>query len=112
MLAKLKLTDAVRPRLVLGQNVRQVLTYVRRGEVSAGLVYATDAKAAGDAVTVVATAAADLHDAIEYPAVTVTGSTHAAAAKRFLDYLRTPAARAVFEGRGFMVAKDATTTKP
>ena len=102
-LTNLKLTDAVRPRLVLGQNVRQVLTYVRRGEVEAGLVYATDAKSAGDAVRVVATADADTHDAIEYPAVVVTNSAHAAAAKRFLDHLATPAARAVLQKQGFTV---------
>ena len=102
-LAALKLTDAVAPRLVIGQNVRQVLAYVERGEVAAGLVYATDARAAGSAVRVVATAEASTHDPIEYPAVTVTDAPHAAAAKRFLDYLGTPPARAVFVSHGFTV---------
>ena len=102
-LAALRLADAVRPRLVLGQNVRQVLTYVEPGEVSAGLVYATDARAAGDKVRVVATADASTHDPIEYPAVTVTGSAHAAAARRFLDFLATPPARAVMVAHGFTV---------
>ncbi len=100
-LAALHLTAAVAPRLVLGQNVRQVLTYVERGEVSAGLVYGTDARQAGGAVRVVAVADPRTHDAIEYPAVAVAGSTHAAAAGRFLDYLATPPARAVLVARGF-----------
>ncbi len=100
-LAALHLTAAVAPRLVLGQNVRQVLTYVARGEVSAGLVYATDAEQAGDKVRVVATADPATHDPIEYPAVTITGSPHAAAAGRFLAYLATPAAQAVFAAHGF-----------
>ncbi len=100
-LAAMKLTAAVAPRLVLGQNVRQVLTYVTRGEVSAGLVYATDAKQAGDKVRVVATADPSTHDPIEYPAVAVTGSAHAAPAGRFLAYLQTPSARAVFVAHGF-----------
>jgi len=102
-LAALKLTDAVAPRLVYGQNVRQVLTYVERGEVSAGLVYGTDAKQAGAAVRVVAVADSATHDPIEYPAVVITGSPHAAAASRFLDYLCTPAARAVLVAHGFTV---------
>ncbi len=89
------------PQRVLAQNVRQVLTYVEHGDVAAGLVYATDAKQAGDKVRVVATAPADTHDPIEYPAVTVAASAHAAAAGRFLDYLATPAARAVFAAHGF-----------
>ncbi len=102
-LAALKLTAAVAPRLVLGQNVRQVLTYVERGEVSAGLVYGTDAQQAGAAVRVVATADASTHDPIEYPAAVIAGSPHAAAAKRFVDYLATPAARAVLVAHGFTV---------
>ena len=102
-LAALHLTDAVAPRLVLGQNVRQVLTYVERGEVAAGLVYATDAKEAGDKVRVVATAEASTHEPIEYPAVALTAAAHPAAAKRFLAYLTTPAARAVFAAHGFTV---------
>ena len=94
--------DAVRPRRVLAQNVRQVLTYVEQGDVAAGLVYATDAKEAGDRVRLVAVAPADSHDPIEYPAVTITGAAHAAAARRFLDYLGTPAARAVLATHGFV----------
>jgi molybdate transport system substrate-binding protein len=35
--------DAVRSRLVLAENARQVLDYVLRGEVAAGIVYRTDA---------------------------------------------------------------------
>ena len=104
-LAAMKLTAAVAPRLVLGQNVRQVLTYVERGEVSAGLVYGTDAKQAGDAVKVVATADPATHDPIEYPAVVIAASTHPAAAKRFVDYLSTPPARAVLVAHGFTVPK-------
>jgi molybdate transport system substrate-binding protein len=102
-LDRLKLTDAVAHRLVLGQNVRQVLTYVERGEVSAGLVYATDAKQAGDKVRVVATADPATHDPIEYPAVVIAHSAHAAAARKFLDYLATPPARAVLTAHGFGV---------
>jgi molybdate transport system substrate-binding protein len=111
-LASLGLTYAVAPRLVLAQNVRQVLTYVERDEVSAGLVYSTDAKQAGDKVRVVDTAGADTHDPIEYPAVTITGAAHSAEAKRFLDYLATPTARAVFVAHGFTVPKAQPATRP
>ena len=41
-LTSLKIWDRIQPRLVLAENVRQVLDYVSRGEVEAGLVYASD----------------------------------------------------------------------
>jgi molybdate transport system substrate-binding protein len=109
----LKLDSAVAGRLVYGQNVRQVLTYVERGDVAAGVVYQTDADVAGDKVKVVATADAAAHDPIEYPAVVVKGSAHAAAAGRFLDYLKTDAAMAVWRAKGFLPAvKEKPGTQP
>ncbi len=100
-LESLHLTAAVTPRLVYGSNVRQVLDYVQQNEVDAGIVYATDVRQAGDAVKVIATADASTHDAIEYPAVLVTGASHSAAARKFLDYLLTPPAQAIFTASGF-----------
>jgi molybdate transport system substrate-binding protein len=112
-LRSLKIYDAVAARFVLAENVRQVLTYVQRGEVDAGMVYATDAKAAGNRVKVIAVADPAAHDLIEYPAVVVTHASHTAAAARFLDYLKTEPARAVFLKFGFVLPEAATaTTRP
>ena len=101
VLKKMKLSDAVKDKLVYGSNVRQVLDYVARGEVTAGVVYATDAKQAGDKVKVVATAPKDSHEPIVYPAALVKKSRNAAAATRFLDHLGSEEARATLEKRGF-----------
>jgi molybdate transport system substrate-binding protein len=101
-LQKLKITAALSDKLVYGSNARQVLDYVIRGEVTAGIVYATDAKQAGDKVKVVATAPEESHDAIVYPGVIVNKSTKPEAAKRFLDYMTGDAeARKLLEARGF-----------
>jgi molybdate transport system substrate-binding protein len=99
--------DSLRGRLVYGANVRQVLGYVERGEVSAGIVYATDAKAAGDKVRVAAVADAVAHDPIVYPAVVVAASTRRESAARFLEYLASDDARAAFTARGFTMADPA-----
>ena len=97
----MKLSDALAGKLVYGTNVRQVLAYVERGEVSAGVVYATDAKEAGDKVKVVATAAPDTHEPIVYPGVIVSSSKKHDAAEKFLAYLGEPDAKAVFKKYGF-----------
>ncbi len=47
--------DKLSPKLILAESVRQVLDYVSRGEVDAGLVYSTDAAIAQGKVKPVAT---------------------------------------------------------
>ncbi|MDE1942185.1 MAG: molybdate ABC transporter substrate-binding protein [Betaproteobacteria bacterium] len=100
-LVYLKLWQAVQPRLVFGQDVRQVLEYVARGDVDAGLVFATDAALMPGRVTVVAKAPPGSHDPIRYPVAIVVGSRQQALARDFLDYLAAPASRALFEKHGF-----------
>jgi molybdate transport system substrate-binding protein len=97
----LKIAEAVKGKLVYGANVRQVLDYVRRGEVDAGVVYATDAAEAGDGVTVVATAPEGSHRPIEYVGAVITGAKHAGAAGKFLEYLTGDAGRGALGKRGF-----------
>jgi molybdate transport system substrate-binding protein len=97
----LKLDEKLKEKLVYGANVRQVLTYVEQGEVAAGMVYRTDAIVSGDKVRVVATAGADSHDPIVYPAVIIKSSRQQVAALAFLDFLQTAAAQAILAGKGF-----------
>ncbi|HEX8524221.1 MAG TPA: molybdate ABC transporter substrate-binding protein [Tepidisphaeraceae bacterium] len=105
VIKKLKLQEALRDRLVYGASVRQVLDYVIRGEVSAGIVYSTDAKQAGEKVKLAATAKASLHDPIRYTAVIIGASKHGEEAKRFRDVLVTPAAQQMFQKLGFTPAE-------
>jgi molybdate transport system substrate-binding protein len=95
------IADAVTDKLVRGMNVRQVLDYVQRGEVSAGLVYATDAKVAGDKVRVTNTVAAGDHEPIVYPAVVVKASSKRVAARRFLDFVLSEKGQAALKDFGF-----------
>jgi molybdate transport system substrate-binding protein len=104
VLESLKLTDAVRARAVYGSNVRQVLDYVERGEVAAGIVYSTDARESGAKVRVVGRAAPETHAPIVYPAAVVAGSKHADAARRYLDYLASEKAQKLLSDHGFAPA--------
>jgi len=93
--------DVIKEKLVLGTNVRQVLDYVQRGEVSAGLVYATDAKIAGEKARVTCAVDGGDHEPIVYPAVAVKASAKQAAAMRFLDFLASEKGQAGLKEFGF-----------
>ena len=102
-LTALHLFDKLNAKLVLAKDVRQVLTYVETGNADAGIVYATDAQASSK-VRIVAVAQDSSHDAIVYPAAVVKASRNSEAARRFVEFLSTPAAKAIFTQQGFTIA--------
>jgi molybdate transport system substrate-binding protein len=109
VLRHLKLDTALHDRLIYGESVRQVLDYVGRGEVSAGIVYATDAQQSGAKVRVVATADPRWHNPIRYVAAVVRASPHHADADNFARYLTGERARQILQRRGFSPATQPTT---
>lgn len=90
---------AVAPKAIQTQNVRQALDYVARGEVDAGLVYATDAALMPGKVSVRQTVA--LAQPVIYPIAAAKDSLQADAARRFIAYVRAAAGQAVLRGYGF-----------
>lgn len=97
-LEKLGAWSAVEASVVRAENVRSALRFVEAGEAAAGIVYATDANAAGAAVTVIGTFPADSHTPITYPAAIIAGKS---SASTFLDYLGSAKAAGAFEAAGF-----------
>lgn len=102
-LTSLHLFDPLKSKFVFGKDVRQVLTYVETGDADAGLVYATDALIS-TRVRVVASAPESAHDPIVYPAAVIKGGHNEDAARKFVDYLASPAAQAIFQKHGFTIA--------
>lgn len=102
-LTSLHLFEKLNSKYVLAKDVRQVLTYVETGNADAGLVYASDAQASTK-VRVVTTAPDSSHDPIVYPAAVVKGTHNEEAAREFVEYLSSPAARAIFVKHGFTIA--------
>jgi molybdate transport system substrate-binding protein len=85
-------------KYIFGNNVRQVLDYVTRGEVDAAFVFATDAMQAGAKVRVVQTA--DGKTPALYP-VAVSATSRKPAAKAFTDYLLSAEGQRILATFGF-----------
>ena len=98
------LRDKLQAKLILAEDVRQVLDYVVRGEVEAGVVYATDARAAGDRVRVVATAAEDMHAPILYPIAVIKQSTQKQTAQEFVNLVAGAEGQSILRKYGFASA--------
>ena len=102
ILTNLGILDVVKAKAVYGSDVRQVLSWVETGDADCGIVYATDA-AVSDKVNVVATAPENSHKPVIYPAAVIKDTKKLDAAKKFLDFVSTDAAKKVFEKYGFKV---------
>jgi molybdate transport system substrate-binding protein len=100
-LQNLGIWDQVKDRLAPMKDVRAALVLVERGEAPLGLVYATDA-AVSKKVRVVGAFPVDSHPPIVYPVAAVSGGK-TSEARQFMDFLKSPEARAVFEKYGFNV---------
>jgi len=92
------LYERLKARIVAAQDVRTALSYVERGEVPVGIVYATDA-AASSKVDVAFSIASGLHPKVVYPMVLIRGAD--SGAREFHAFLQTPDAWKVFEKAGF-----------
>ena len=85
------------------QQVTDVVGKVTSGEATAGIVYRTDAKEAGDKVTEVPIAGAD-QVVNHYPIATVNESQHAELAQQFVDYVLSDDGQATLDKYGFSKA--------
>lgn len=94
-----KLADA--GKIVRGLDVRATLNHIERGEVEAGIVYATDALISTQ-VEVVHTFEESLHDKVVYPVVLLRRTDHSTPGREFFEYLNSPDAAAVLRKAGFL----------
>ena len=99
-LEKLGAWAKVEKSVVRAENVRAALRFVEQGEAAAGIVYATDAKAAGASVAVMGTFPADSHTPIAYPAAVLAGKG-AGPGAAFLTFLKSDKAKHAFTAAGF-----------
>ncbi|MEZ5179715.1 MAG: molybdate ABC transporter substrate-binding protein [Acidimicrobiales bacterium] len=84
-----------------GQNAKATLTAVAEGDAAAGIVYVTDARAAGDAVAAVAVPE-ERNAVATYPIGVLAGSGHLDVARAFAEYVLGDEAQAVLKEHGFL----------
>jgi molybdate transport system substrate-binding protein len=99
-LEKLGVWSSVESKIAMAENVRAALVLVARGEAALGIVYETDAKI-DPGVKIIGVFPEDSHPPIIYP-VAMTKNAKPYAVK-YLAFLTTPEAKAVFERYGFRV---------
>lgn len=98
-LEKLGAWAKAEPKLAQAENVRATLAFVARDEAPIGIVYETDAKVEPK-VKVVGAFPDDSYPPVIYP-VAATAITAKQSVSQYLHFLRTPAAKAIFEKYGF-----------
>lgn len=98
-LTKLGQWDALSPKFVMAESVRQVLDYLSRGEVDAGFVYATDAKQGGAKVKIVTEV--PVETPVIYPIAVTAAATDKKAAATFVSFVTGPKGQAILAKFGF-----------
>jgi molybdate transport system substrate-binding protein len=87
-------------QITRGQNVKTTISAVSEGDAVAGIVYVTDAAAAGAAVSTVAIPA-EINATATYPMAVVTSTMNEPLAQAFLAYVAGPDGQAVLRDAGF-----------
>lgn len=100
----LNILDEVVAKANYASDVRGVLAWVEEGEVSCGVVYATDA-AVSDKVKVVCEAEDGLCAKVIYPVGIVSSSTQKDAAGLWIEFLQSEKAMEIFGKYGFSAAE-------
>lgn len=109
LLEKFGVWKKMQPRLIFAEDVRQVLEYVARGEVEAGIVYVSDLKIAENRVREVARAPENSHDPIFYPIACLKNSRNKESAHMFLKFVLQEKAGIILKKYGFQTIENPGT---
>jgi molybdate transport system substrate-binding protein len=90
---------AAEPKLVMAEDVRAALAFVARRKTSVGIVYETDAKIE-PFVKIIGIFPEDSHGPVTYPVAATAEATNPVVT-RYLNFLRSSSAKAIFERYGF-----------
>ena len=98
-IAALGLTEAISPKLVMGENITQTLQFVESGNAELGFVAASQAVGKSGVWIV----PSELFEPIRQDAVLLKGGETNPAAAAYVDFLQSDAAIAAIEAAGYVV---------
>ncbi len=99
------IADQVEFRLVYAENAAQLVALIGRGEVDAAVIYATDAKQAGNALGPTLQISAELHAPILCEGAVVADAVSGERAEAFLKFLASSAGHEIFVKHGFFAPR-------
>jgi molybdate transport system substrate-binding protein len=97
----LHLLERLKEKLVYAENVRQVMDYVSRGEVDAGLVFYSDTFSRRSGFKIAGKVPNGSHEEINYPIAVVRGTTNESLSKAFILTVISEKGKEVLEKNGF-----------
>lgn len=103
---KLNLWEPLKEKLIFAENVRQILDYVARGEVDAGLIYGTDALIRGRGLKKIIQAPDDSHQPVVYPMAAVKSGKQEGLARAFIAWVLSADGKRFLERSGFKILGD------
>ncbi|MDD3246062.1 MAG: molybdate ABC transporter substrate-binding protein [Methanosarcina sp.] len=95
--------DKLAGKIILAENVKQVLTYVETGEVDAGFVYMTDAESGRKDLYEI-TYTVPVNESISYPIAVVNSSKNKEEAQEFVDFVTGTRGQEILAEYGFSAA--------
>ncbi|MHC1756879.1 MAG: molybdate ABC transporter substrate-binding protein [Methanosarcina sp.] len=92
--------DDIENKVILGETVKQVLTYVETGEVDAGFVFITDAES-GQKERYEIAFTVPINESITYPIAVVSASANKEEAQEFVDFVTGARGQEILAKYGF-----------
>lgn len=92
--------EEIKTKAVYAKDVKEVLAWVKTGNVDVGIVYATDVSRLDD-INKICIAPEESHAPVVYPIAVIKTTKHLDEAKAFIDFLGKDTAKKVFEKYGF-----------
>jgi len=101
VLEHLNLWEAIKSKVVYAGDVKEVLAYVARNEVEAGIVYTTDALTRSEEVRVVAEAPKGSYTRPLYPIAVLKNAKNPDLGEEFISFILSPAGQEILRKYGF-----------